>query len=197
MFRILCLVLGYFIGCLQTAYIVGKFKKMDIRDHGSGNAGTTNTIRVLGMKTGIIVFVCDVLKAVAAYWMAVYIFGDPLAGMYSGLGTILGHNFPFFMNFRGGKGVASSLGIILSTDWLVALMTFAVGICVVATSRYISLGALTVLGLFPIFVFFYNYPPEVVGISVVMTALAYFQLRGNIKRLVSGTESKFEPKWKR
>ena len=123
---IICLVIGYVFGLLQTAFIIGKFKHIDIRDYGSGNAGTTNAMRTMGKKVGIITFFGDALKAVAAIIVTKLLFQDShpdfvfIIALVTGLGVILGHNFPFYMNFRGGKGVATMAGVIFALaiyDW--------------------------------------------------------------------------------
>ena len=113
--RILCLAIGYLFGLFQTAYIYGKMHGIDIRQHGSGNAGTTNTLRVLGTKAGLIVFAGDVLKCVLAVVVCSILFGKKypemvyLWKMYAAAGAILGHNFPFYLNFKGGKGISSGI----------------------------------------------------------------------------------------
>ena len=118
--RLICLVIGYCLGLFQTAYFYGKMKGIDIRQHGSGNAGTTNTLRVLGTKAGLIVLAGDILKTILAVVVVTLIFGKSnpetiyLLKLYAGAGAILGHNFPFYMNFKGGKGIAATAGIIIS-----------------------------------------------------------------------------------
>ena len=98
MFRLICLVLGYFIGCIQSAYIVGKIWHKDIRKYGSGNLGSTNALRVLGKKAAAITFTCDILKAVLAFVIAYHIFGRSIvAGVYASAGAVLGHDFPFYL----------------------------------------------------------------------------------------------------
>lgn len=209
MFRLICLITGYVIGCFQTAYIIGKtMGKIDIRDHGSGNAGMTNIARVMGAKAGLTVFVCDILKAVTGYYICSLIFkgtgtfmaGDGimgwLPGLYGGLGVILGHNFPFYMKFKGGKGIAASIGVILSFDIRVALIVYILGFTGVAVSRYISVASLIITGLLPICMFFFGFKTEVVVIGFIIAGLAYYQHRANIDRLIHGTENKFTIKKK-
>ena len=199
--RLICLFIGYAFGCIQSAYIIGKIvKKIDVREHGSGNAGMTNVIRVVGRRAGLVVFVCDVLKAIAAFALCLLIFnletgfyvgGIPiLPGLYAGLGVLLGHNFPFFLQFKGGKGIASSLGLMLVIDWRAALAVYALGFFTIAISRYISLGSLLMLLAFPLLLFWLSHSPETLLISLVMAAMAFYLHRGNIQRLLSGTERK-------
>ena len=114
--RLICLAVGYVCGLFQTGYLVGKMNHIDIRKEGSGNSGTTNALRVLGWKAGIFTFLGDVLKCVAAYFIVRFMYRGsdclPLLVMYAGAGVTLGHNFPFYMNFKGGKGIAVMAGLV-------------------------------------------------------------------------------------
>ena len=202
MVRILCLIIGYFIGCIQTAYITGKvMANIDIRSIGSGNAGTTNILREFGLKIGLLVFAADILKAVLAFVLCRQLFAftgtdQLLLGFYAGAGVILGHNFPVFLNFKGGKGIASSLGVIFCVDWRAALIIYAVGVTVIAISRFISLGSIVMLSLFPILTLIWGKGTESIILAFFFAALAIFQHRSNIKRLLSGTERKLSFKKK-
>ena len=115
--RLICLAIGYVCGLFQTGYLVGKMNHMDIRKKGSGNAGTTNALRVLGWKAGAMTFFGDVLKCVAAFLISYFMYRGsdmmPLLAMYAGAGVTLGHNFPFYMNFKGGKGIAVMAGLVV------------------------------------------------------------------------------------
>jgi len=207
------LLVGYGIGCIQTAYITGRLvKDIDVREHGSGNAGMTNVTRVVGRRAGLVVFVLDVLKAIGAFvfcsWAAArfgvfelgyysYLLSPRLPiepGLWAGLGVLLGHNFPAYLGFRGGKGVASFLGLMLVIDWRVALAVYLIGTAIVLTSRYISLASLTMVLLFPIGLFFMGYSLEIVVIIGLMTAMTFYLHRGNIQRLIAGNERKFGTK---
>jgi glycerol-3-phosphate acyltransferase PlsY len=182
---------------------VGKLVgKIDIREYGSGNAGTTNIVRTLGTKYGLLVFTLDILKAVAAYLTCSLLFdgagtfinpGQPFVqpGFYAALGTIIGHDFPFFMQFRGGKGSASGLGIILCVNLPIALITFATGIITVGVSRYISLASLLMSFIFFVLLLIFKYDAEAVFLAFILFALSAFQHRGNISRLIKGGERKF------
>lgn len=206
MYRIICFVIGYAIGCIQTAFIVGKLMgKIDIRDYGSGNAGTTNVTRVLGVKAGAIVFLCDVLKGIAAYTICSLLFNGGgsfyegaslLPGIYAGLGVILGHDFPFYLKFKGGKGIASTLGLMLCIDLKVAFLTYAFGFLVVVITKYVSASSLTMVLAFIIFMFIFKFNIEACILALVISALAYYQHISNIKRLISGNENKFNIKSK-
>lgn len=199
--RILSLLIGYAFGCIQTAYIVGKIvKKVDVREHGSGNAGMTNVMRVVGRRAGLVVFVCDVAKAIGAFVVCALIFSGggsffpvslPLEpGLYAGLGVLLGHNFPFFLKFKGGKGIASSCGVMLALDWRAAIAVYVVGASIIVLTRYISLCSLAMVLLFPLLLIFFSHRPEIVVVTFFMAGMAFFLHRGNILRLVQGTERK-------
>ena len=121
--RVICLAIGYVFGLFQTAFIYGKMNHIDIREHGSGNAGTTNALRVLGKKAGLIVFLGDVFKCFFAVELVRLLFKHtypdilPLLSLYAAAGAILGHNFPFYLQFKGGKGIAATAGLILAFHW--------------------------------------------------------------------------------
>jgi len=198
MIRILCLIIGYFIGCIQTAYIVGRRKaNVDIRELGSGNAGTTNITRVFGLKTGLLVLFMDILKAVIAFLLCGAIFAftgtDKLIlGFYAGMGVVLGHNYPVFLKFKGGRGIASSMGVMLCVDWRMALIIAAIGIFLIVMTRFVSLGSIVMLILFPISELLWHRGAESIVLAFILTALALFRHKGNIQRLLNGTERKFD-----
>ena len=210
MFRIACLIIGYCFGCLQSAYILGRLiGKIDIREYGSGNAGFTNTTRVLGKKVGIVVFFIDLFKLIAAYIICSLIFdGDGsfvngnslLPGLYAGIGAVLGHNFPFYLGFRGGKGIACTLGLMLCVDWQIALITYAIGFVVFLAKRYISLSSLTMALVYPVLMIItrniYGFGIEEILLMFVLCILAYIKHKSNIERLLNGTENKFGSKKK-
>ena len=150
MLRILLLIIGYFIGNLESGYLFGKHKNMDIRDYGSGNAGATNTLRVLGVKAGLIVFLGDFSKSLIPCLIVRYIFRDNVSlsyiyMLYIGLGVVLGHNFPFYLGFKGGKGVASTAGIIMALDARIAVICLLLFILVVSITRFVSLASMLVM----------------------------------------------------
>ena len=209
----LALVIGYAVGMFQTGYFVGKYYGIDIREFGSKNAGMTNVNRTLGKLPALIVFVADVLKAVLVFvFVPIVLFGatwnfgawshtyeaaliglqhSKIIPLLAGLGAILGHNFPFYLMFKGGKGIACTLGIILMLDWQVALIAFAVGFVLVFAFRYISLSSLAITLVWPILLFIFGYYAETVIIAAAISALAWFMHRENIKRLLAKTERKF------
>ena len=178
---------------------------IDIREHGSGNAGTTNTVRVLGAKAGAIVFFLDLFKVIVSYILCSLIFGGNgsfvsgssyLPGIYAGIGAVLGHNFPFYLKFKGGKGIACTLGMMLCIDWKIALITYAIGFVLFIIKWYVSLSSLLMALLFPILLIVFRFDTESVLLCFALCALAYIKHSGNIKRLLNGTESKFSLKKK-
>lgn len=199
---IICLIIGYLCGCLSTAYFIGKANHIDIRKYGSGNAGTTNAMRLLGVKAGLLTFLGDALKAFIPILLITYVFfkQDPnvnLLALYTGLGVVVGHNFPFWLRFKGGKGIAATGGVILAFDWRIGLAAFIVFVLSVAITRYVSVGSLLISLLFPIGVLII-YPGDIhmLLVSVIFTVLAFIRHRTNIKRLMNGTENKLGQKVK-
>lgn len=206
--RLVCLILGYICGLFQTGYIYGRLHHIDIRKHGSGNAGTTNALRTLGWKAGVITFLGDSLKCVLAVGIAYIIYGKShnamfeLLAMYAGMGAILGHNFPFYLKFKGGKGIAATAGLLLAVNPKVALVAMFTFIVVVGVTRYVSLGSIILVVIFGIGMVVQG---EVFGttltqsqqyelyvLSVFLVILAVYKHRENIKRLCNGTENKLK-----
>lgn len=194
---ILILVISYLIGSFQSSYIFGKLiKKTDIRNYGSGNPGATNAIRVFGLKFGLVVLLIDALKGAVAVMMVKYGFGSTsvalqlLAGMF----CILGHNYPFYMGFKGGKGVAASLGIILMVDWRVFLIAGIPALIVMVITRIMSVASLT-FEFASLIAFFAFYLASGEFALIVLTAalyplMSFYRHRKNIINLLEGKESR-------
>lgn len=209
-----CILMGYCLGLFQTAYIYGRLHGIDIREHGSGNSGTTNALRVLGKKAGLLVFLGDFSKAalacIAARVWGTQCFPDIMYPMilWAGLGVVLGHNFPFYMGFKGGKGIAATAGVILGLlDWrimVVCLVSFLV--CVIIT-RYVSLGSLIVVSLFFLTFLLLGLTGHILNpgtgepcgqpafiescvVIFLFASLAFFRHKENIVRLIHGEENK-------
>jgi len=199
MFRLFCILIGYAFGAIQTAYIIGKFNGIDIREHGSKNAGFTNTNRVLGRKAGIIVFVVDVLKAIGSIVLARVLFPDAdpaLAVLYAGIGAILGHAFPFYLKFKGGKGVSCAVGLILLLDWRIALACLIIGLIVLLGTKFISLTSLTITLVVPIAMLVLGYVWEPVVLAFLFCSVIWVLHKDNIGRLLKREENKFSFKKK-
>lgn len=205
--RFICLAIGYVLGLIQTGYFYGKAHHIDIREHGSGNAGTTNTLRTLGWKAGAVTFFGDLCKAMLAIWIAWLLFHEKypqsvkVLQMYGGLGAVLGHNFPFYMNFKGGKGIACTAGFILACYWQIAPLCLILFILAVALTRYVSLGSILVVIAFLVQLIVFGQMgviqlpsqsrAEAYVLGAVFTVLALWKHRANIKRLLAGEENKF------
>lgn len=204
--KILSLVLAYILGSIPTSVWIGKiFYGIDVREHGSGNAGATNTIRVLGAKAGLPVFFIDMAKGYAAvrllYLTDFYI---PATGDFVnfqlalGLAALIGHIFPLFADFRGGKGVATLTGIVLALHPLATLFTLLIFAIVLIITRFVSLSSMIAAFTFPFtLIFFFSHTtPSLIIFSMIIAILLLFTHQKNIERLLKGQESKFKIKKK-
>jgi len=198
MFRVVGFIIGYFVGCINFAYIIGRFKEhIDIRDYGSGNSGTTNAIRVMGWKLGMITFFGDLLKCVLAYVIVANIFDNSIYGLYAGFGAVFGHNWPVFLKFRGGKGIAATLGLIYAVDWRAGLIVNVVVAIVIFTTKYVSLGSILLVAMMPVvFYFFKDGNLEYVAVGIILAVIAIYRHKANIGRLINGNENKLGSKKK-
>lgn len=204
--RAICLVIGYVFGLFQTAYLYGKLHGIDIRNYGSGNAGTTNTLRTLGTKAGLIVLLGDIMKCILAIVLTNLLFQNShadeiyLLKIYAAAGAILGHNFPFYLHFKGGKGIAATAGMILSFHPYLIPMGVLLFFGTFFTTHYVSLGSLlvyagfmtelVVLGQLGIFGMPQAALNEMYVVAGFLTVMAYYKHKDNIKRLLDGTERK-------
>ncbi len=208
--RLICLIVGYLFGTFQTAVLYGKLKGVDIRSVGSGNAGTTNTLRVMGPKAGAVVLLGDMLKCMAAIFITYLLFGKAnpeyiiLYITYTAAGAVLGHDFPVMLKFKGGKGIACTAGFtiylgIQFTPWFIVMGLIAfflplnlfhiVSIC--SLFYYSALLIMTIIyGQMGLFFAPQGALIEVYIILALLTALAFYQHRGNIQKLLSGNERK-------
>ncbi|MDD5018099.1 MAG: glycerol-3-phosphate 1-O-acyltransferase PlsY [Eubacteriales bacterium] len=190
MMYILSGVIGYVIGCISFGYLTGKiFKGKDIRDVGSGNAGTANAIRNYGWAIGLITFAGDVAKGALAAGIGFWLCGE--IGVYiGGVAAVLGHIWPVFLKFRGGKGVATSFGVFLVMMPLHALIVFAICVVIIAITRTMSVGSLigTALMVAVSLIFYWPFIGNHIA-SVMLLILVYYSHRHNIKRLAEGKEN--------
>lgn len=212
-------VIAYLLGSVNSAIIVGKLHKIDIREHGSGNAGLTNTLRVLGKKSAVCVLLGDILKAVIAILIArifapnkniagiddVVIAVTPLVDItvqLAGLAVVLGHIFPVYYKFKGGKGVLTSITVMFMINWQISLICLLLFILVVAITRFVSLGSVLAAFAFPILVFFSDKIPFLVecrnmlAFSLILALIVIIKHRTNIVRLIHGNENKLSFKKK-
>ncbi len=207
--RIFCLAFGYLFGLFQTGYIYGKVNHIDLRKHGSGNSGTTNALRVLGWKAGLIVFIGDFLKTVIPCLIVRVVFAGRedmlyLLILYTAFGVILGHNFPFYMGFKGGKGIAATAGLLVSIDWRITLICLVIFVVTVGVTRYVSLGSILVVTAFLIGAVYWGsrgdyllgdpYLYEFYALAALVAGMAVWRHRANIVRLLHGTENKLGAK---
>ena len=209
--RIASLIIGYLFGIIQTAYIYGKMNGIDIREHGSGNAGTTNALRVLGKKAGAIVFAGDFLKCFTVIFFVRFIFKNtaadilPLVSLYAATGCILGHNFPVHLGFRGGKGIACTAGLLAAFDVRIGIIALITFLAIVIVTRYVSLGSIIIVTEFALFTIifgqmgFYHMDQaplvELYVLAAFLAVMAIYRHRANIVRLLNGTENRiFEKK---
>ncbi len=195
---IVCLIVGYLCGAISMAYLIGAAQHVDIRKYGSGNAGTTNAIRTLGRKLGLVVFFGDFLKVLIPTLLVRYVFfsGEAYAHLLcliTGLGAVLGHCFPFWLHFKGGKGIAVTAGAMVSSDWT-ALIFVPVFFVIVFVTKYVSLGSMFVVFLFPVYTAIRcagePYYWAMIGVCCLYTLSGVYMHRANIKRLLDGTENK-------
>lgn len=206
MVRLWCILIGYVFGLFQTSYLYGRMHGIDIREHGSGNAGTTNMMRTLGRKAGLLTFAGDCLKCILAVTVVRICFGKeypqivPLLEIYAAAGTILGHNFPFYLGFKGGKGIAATAGLVLSFNWIMAICGIITFFTAFFVTHYVSLGSLlvyvgimielVVLGQCGYFHMSQAHLLELYGVGLFLAVMAFWKHRDNIKRLLAGTERK-------
>jgi glycerol-3-phosphate acyltransferase PlsY len=187
---------GYLLGSFNAALIVGKvFYQKDIRKYGSGNAGTTNVLRTLGKGAAAAVLVLDILKGILACLAGQLITGNVenvgWAGMYlAGFAAVIGHNWPVFFGFKGGKGVLTSFAVILYISPIPALICLAVFIVIVSLTRYVSLGSIIAAILWPVVSIFFDLPALMLVIAVLMVIMIIIRHKENITRLFRGTEKK-------
>lgn len=191
---ILALIVGYLLGNISASFIVGKLtKNIDIRKFGSGNAGATNTLRILGLKAGLLVFFVDILKGVAAVLLGRLVAGDA-GGMIAGAASVAGHIWPAFLSFKGGKGVATSFGVLVVLFPVVALILFAVSASLIAITRFMSLGSIAAAILLPILLLVIGYDWLYIIFGLVLAALIIYLHKSNISRLLAGKENKLGSK---
>lgn len=205
-------LISYLLGSVNLSIILSKLMgKGDIREHGSGNAGTTNTLRTLGKLPAIIVLIWDILKGVISVLLAKWIItlggadidanilaeSKDWAMVISAVMAVLGHNFPIYFGFRGGKGVATSLGVIIAIEWPIAIACAVFAIVMMLLTRMVSVGSVLVAILYPILTFFVGTEFDnswiYLGFSLLLAASVLIRHRANIKRILNGTENKL---WK-
>ena len=201
-------VIAYFIGSINFSVIIGrKMAGIDVRQEGSGNAGSTNVLRTIGLKAALLTLICDILKGVIAILVALLIgnivknIDRALLVQLAGIFVILGHTFPIFFEFKGGKGVATALGVLLMSNWEIGLICLVFALVIIIASRMVSMGAVGAAILFPVLTLFMNdnFIVAASGMkyfiySLILALIVIFNHRENIKRIMNGTENKIELK---
>lgn len=199
---VLVAAVSYLCGCFSTGITISRLQGVDIRKHGSKNTGASNVLRVLGLKSGLMTFIGDIIKASIGVWLGYFLLGDAFGierfgMMLGGLFAVLGHNWPVFYGFKGGKGVACSAAVIFFVDVLCALPAIAVCLIVIAVTRFISLGSMTLMGLYMVIMCIVHWGTwPLCAFTVILFALCVWRHRANIVRLMNGTENKIGHKAK-
>ena len=202
---ILVLLIGYLLGSLNTSILVGKLYGTDIRKHGSGNAGMTNTLRTLGKVAALLVIVGDMVKGILAFIIGNLIISNSIppeitinvigiGGMAGGISAIAGHNWPLYFGFRGGKGILTSFSVVLMMDWKLGLILLGLFVIIVVLTRFVSLGSIIASIAFPITAFIKGNGIVFTVFAAILAVLAIIMHRSNIKRLLTGTERKLGSK---
>ena len=209
-FYLIIAIISYLLGSLNFGVILSNsIKKDDVRNHGSGNAGTTNMLRNYGKGYAAMTIIGDMLKVGVAIAVAFVIYRNAPAmnlsifkeydfdinmflKSFAGFFCVLGHIFPCFFKFKGGKGVATSGGMVFAVDWRIALILLAIFIVIVAVTRYVSLGSIVIAVLYPVFIFVFHRSIILTAIALVFTVIVITAHRENIKKLVTHTENKIK-----
>ncbi len=191
---IIMLVLGYLFGCINSSIILTRLiEKKDVRDFGSGNAGFTNTLRNFKKRTAMLVFAGDALKAAIVLVIAIIIAPDNQYVLFAAsIGVVIGHNFPVFYGFKGGKGILVSSVAVFFADWRIGLIIFVVSVLIMFITKYVSVGSLTGSAMLILLAFLWHRgQPEFLLFSIIISSLSIYMHRENIKRLAKGTENRF------
>lgn len=189
---IIAILIGYAFGCIQSAYFLSKIVgKMDIREHGSGNAGASNITTIMGVKFGFIVGLVDVLKGILAVLVVKWIYPDsPDLAYLSGIMAILGHIFPFYLKFRGGKGVATLVGMMFGLNWQLGILFTLLVALPALLFDYIVAGSFTAFIALPVVTYILDYPLIFTIMGVCLTILCFYLHRANIQRIINKEEVK-------
>lgn len=208
---IIMAIIAYLIGSINFSVILSKkMAGFDVREKGSGNAGSTNMLRSVGKKAALITLICDILKGVVSIGIAILL-GNIISDMnrelllqIAGIAVVIGHTFPIFFGFKGGKGVATSLGVILMSNWQIGLICLVFALVLMLLTRMVSLGSCAAAVLFPVLTLFINNNYTVLTdgkngnvyfiYSVLLAIIVLFNHRSNIKRMLNGTENKLGSK---
>ena len=193
-YGVLGIILGVFCGSIPSGlWIVKSLHGIDIRNYGSKNIGATNVFRTVGIRTAIFVLIADALKGIIAVSITNYFFQNAVFDVLTALGALLGHNYSIFLKFKGGKGVATGLGLLIFLMPMVGLFDFIVWLILVLLTRYVSLGSVIAALCTPIFAYYFAYPVPYIIFGAIAGFFVIVRHKENIKRLLNGTESKIKP----
>ncbi len=193
--KIIVALASYLAGSIPTGYLLVRLSgRKDVREYGSGSTGATNVLRLKGWRVALPVAVFDILKGFLPVFLAAKWFADPVFAAFCGLLAVVGHCFPFSIGFRGGKGVATSLGAFAAIAWAPCLGSLGLFLIMIGLTRYVSLGSIVGSLAFPVIHFAAGGPPVVAAVALAIAALIVVRHRSNIRRLLAGTEHKFGEK---
>ncbi|MCQ6558049.1 glycerol-3-phosphate 1-O-acyltransferase PlsY [Paenibacillus mendelii] len=191
MLTVIGILISYLIGSISFSILIAKWVKgIDIRNHGSGNAGATNTLRILGKGPAIAVFLLDIAKGVAAVMIGSLLASDDWTPVLCGLAAIAGHNWPIWFGFKGGKGIATTVGVIMSLALVPALIAGVIAIISIVITRFVSLGSLIFAALTPVFIWLMDKSMPLLWASLIICLFAFLRHRSNIVKLLQGNENK-------
>ncbi|MBS4030725.1 MAG: glycerol-3-phosphate 1-O-acyltransferase PlsY [Clostridiales bacterium] len=191
----LALLLSYLLGSVSFGYLAGRlFRGVDIRNFGSGNTGSTNILRTLGTGPAILVLLLDAGKGWTAIYLASSLTDIPLVVILAGVAVVVGHNWPVFFGFRGGRGIATSIGVVAGLAPTVILIATIIGVIIIALTRYVSLGSIIGSVMIPVLMVAFRQPVEYQLFGLVLSSLAVWRHRENIGRLLNGSENKLGSK---
>ena len=187
-------VLSYLLGNVSTSFFIAKcFANIDIRNYGSGNAGATNALRILGKKAASFALIGDILKGIIAVLIGKFILGED-GQIFAGLFVVIGHNWPVFLGFKGGKGVATTIGVMTAINPYIVAGIVPIGVLIIIMTKYVSLASILGMIIFPITMLFLKQPIKLVLFSFILSMMSVYRHKSNIKKLISGTESKLGQK---
>jgi glycerol-3-phosphate acyltransferase PlsY len=189
--EIILILFGYLLGSVPTGFILGWMAGVDVRKAGSGNVGATNVARVAGKRQGILTLIGDTAKGVVPVILALQMGANLTTTVMAGAAAFVGHLYPVFLKFRGGKGVATALGVFVALAPVAALVLILMFIAIALSSRIVSVGSIATAMAAPLILWLFSYPPIVVGMAVFIAAAITLRHRSNIQRLLNGTEPRF------
>ena len=190
---VILIIFGYLLGSIPTGYLLGRSAGIDVTKSGSGNVGATNVARVVGRRQGVLTLIADAAKGLIPVVFAIQLGASLGATVLVGAAAFVGHLYPIFLKFRGGKGVATALGVFIALAPVAALILLIVFALTALTSRIVSLGSIVTAAIAPLILWLFYYPPLVIGMAAFIGAAIICRHRSNIQRLINGSEPRFRP----